>query len=146
MIPVNRSHLTPVNLSRFFDWSPLEEVSRLLEASENGGSTGRFADLDIIEHTDRFEIILDCAGLRREDIEISGEDKEIVIKLTRPKPPAKEGTTVIHQGRRFGSISRSVALPESAWGGEIDACYADGVLTITVDKKPEKQPRKITVK
>jgi HSP20 family protein len=48
--------------------------------------------------------------------------------------------------RTYGSFTRSFTLPE---GADVDHAEADlkhGVLMITIPKKPEHQPRKITLK
>jgi HSP20 family protein len=48
--------------------------------------------------------------------------------------------------RNYGSFSRSFTLPEGAEVERLRASLDQGVLTITVPKKPEVQPKKIAVK
>jgi hypothetical protein len=48
--------------------------------------------------------------------------------------------------RSYGTFSRSFTLPE---GGDVEHCDADlkhGVLTVSVPKKPEHQPKRISLK
>jgi HSP20 family protein len=50
--------------------------------------------------------------------------------------------------RRFGSIQRSIPLPEGVDLDRIEATFKKGVLTVTMPKTPEaqKSERKITIK
>jgi HSP20 family protein len=52
-----------------------------------------------------------------------------------------------HRVERFyGSFTRSFALPNSVVGDQVSADLSDGVLTVTVPKKAEVQPKRIEVK
>ena len=48
--------------------------------------------------------------------------------------------------RQYGSFTRSFALPDMADGERIDAQLTSGVLTLTIAKKAEAKPRKISIK
>jgi HSP20 family protein len=48
--------------------------------------------------------------------------------------------------RRFGSFQRSVQLPSTVDADKVDAVYKNGVLTITLGKKEEAKPKKISVR
>jgi HSP20 family protein len=50
--------------------------------------------------------------------------------------------------RRFGSFVRSVRIPESVDADKIEASFKNGVLKVTLPKKPEgqKPTKKIEVK
>ena len=46
---------------------------------------------------------------------------------------------------RYGSFTRSFTLPEGIDGDNVSADLKNGVLTLSVPKKPEVQPRKVTI-
>ena len=48
----------------------------------------------------------------------------------------------MHLNPRLGKFMRRFPLPESADLDSIRAEYKDGVLTVTVDKKPPPEPKK----
>ena len=48
--------------------------------------------------------------------------------------------------RGFGQIERLINLPETVNSDSIEAELKDGVLVVTIGKKPEAQPRKISIK
>jgi len=47
--------------------------------------------------------------------------------------------------RRYGSFQRIVQLPTSVDSNKVDASFKDGVLTVTIAKRPEAKPRRITI-
>jgi HSP20 family protein len=59
-------------------------------------------------------------------------------------PP--EGYSVHRQERTASRFSRSFTLPCAVNGDAISASLEHGVLTVTLPKAPESQPRQITVK
>jgi HSP20 family protein len=81
-------------------------------------------------------------------------DKELQLQLTqdvltvsgvrRVAPP--EGYSVHRQERTASRFSRSFTLPCAVNGDAISASLEHGVLTVTLPKAPESQPRQITVK
>ena len=52
------------------------------------------------------------------------------------------GVKYIRMERRHGKFLKKFQLPENANSENICACYQDGVLTVTVQKKPPPEPRK----
>ncbi|PAN04747.1 hypothetical protein PAHAL_1G088400 [Panicum hallii] len=54
----------------------------------------------------------------------------------------KQGVRYLRMERRMGKFMRRFPLPESADLDSIRAEYKDGVLTVTVDKKPPPEPKK----
>lgn len=58
---------------------------------------------------------------------------------------ASRRVTVFRNERNRGRFSRLLALPDSVDASQVTALYKDGVLAITLAKKPEVQPRRIEV-
>ncbi len=58
----------------------------------------------------------------------------------------QEGETYYAYERRYGSFSRSFTLPEGVDVENAEADLKNGVLTIAIPKRPEHQPRKISLK
>ena len=85
---------------------------------------------------------------------MSGKDLEIApggdvptVKGEKKEREGKGGNRYVAE-RRFGSFQRSFRLPEDADPGKIEAGFKNGVLTVTLPKRPEAQAqrRKIEVK
>jgi HSP20 family protein len=77
-------------------------------------------------------------NLERGVLSIAGERKPGL-----PKPDAK---TAVHIHERYdGRFRRVVTLPEDADPGAVSARYRDGVLHISIKRRQEAQPRRITI-
>jgi len=85
---------------------------------------------NIVENEVSFVITLDLPGVQQSDIDIAVAKDELVVNATRNKR----------------TLTRAYTLSEHVDQDNIEALLKDGVLTITLLKKPEIQPRKIKVK
>jgi len=85
-------------------------------------------------------------GVREEDLDISLTGNRLTVSGKREEEHREEDDRYYAYERSYGSFSRSFTLPE---GGDVDHARADlsnGVLTVTLPKRPEVQPKKIEVK
>jgi HSP20 family protein len=81
-------------------------------------------------------------------------DKDLNLQLTQDvltvsgerRVATPEGYSVHRQERTPTRFSRSFTLPSQVKGDAIVASLKDGVLTVTLPKAPESQPRQIAVK
>jgi len=122
---------------RFFG-EPLEETGKVIKA---------FAPRVDIEETDK-EIVVkaDLPGVEAKDVEISVSDGVLTMKGEK-KEEREEKKKNYHCVERYvGKFYREIALPPSADPDKIAATTNKGVITVTIPKKPEAQPKKINVK
>ncbi|WP_298181705.1 Hsp20/alpha crystallin family protein [Saccharomonospora sp.] len=78
------------------------------------------------------------------DLDISVHDNLLTIEAQRSEEQAENGRSEF----RYGSFTRTVALPNGAQEDSIDASYQDGILTVRVklSKPEEKKGRQIPVR
>lgn len=88
----------------------------------------------------------DVPGITEEELDISTHNNLLTISGSRSASGRQEGDTYFVYERQYGSFSRSFTLPESADSQAIEAELANGVLTLTIGKKAESRPRKISLK
>ena len=86
----------------------------------------------------------DVPGVKEKDIQISMNQGALSISGER-KSDAPEGYAVHRQERGAMSFARAFSLPVPVDADRTTAIIKDGVLTITLAKAPEAQPRKIGV-
>jgi hypothetical protein len=68
-------------------------------------------------------------------------------KLKRKAPRLAYAALGKRQNARgFGKVTRSVSLPDTVDPSTITAELTNGVLHVTITKRPESQPKKIEVK
>ena len=100
--------------------------------------------VDIREEAERFVILADLPGVDPAQIEINMDKGILSIKGER-KAEEADGTRYSRQERAHGVFFRRFALPESANPDGIAATGRNGVLEISIPKRPEASPRRINV-
>ena len=110
-------------------------------------ATGNFVPaVDVYEDTHKVVLKLEVPGIRKEDLDIRVEGRTLTVKGER-KFESEEKEENFHRiERRFGSFVRSFTLPNTVDVENIDATSTDGVLTLSLNKKPEAKPKQIEVK
>ncbi|MCL1633782.1 Hsp20/alpha crystallin family protein [Luteimonas sp. SX5] len=101
--------------------------------------------VDIKEEPNRFVIYADLPGIDPQDIEVQMDKGILSIKGERSSESTAETERFSRVERRYGSFHRRFALPDSADADGIAASGRNGVLEITIPKKPETTPRRIQV-
>jgi HSP20 family protein len=86
----------------------------------------------------------DVPGLSEKDVHVTLNESGVSISGERKVAPP-EGYSAHRQERSSFSFSRSLALPCKVNPEQTQASVKNGVLTITLAKAPEAQPRQIAV-
>jgi HSP20 family protein len=127
-------------------------LGRLFSGSQGAGDGGaRLAPygVDIREDQDHFYVEAELPGFKKEDVDITLENQQLTISAerrdeTKQGEPGKKGELLLHE-RRFSKFLRSFTLPPTVDEQTVNAKLADGVLTVTLNKREETKPRKISV-
>ncbi|MGY6517522.1 MAG: Hsp20/alpha crystallin family protein [Lysobacteraceae bacterium] len=130
-----------------------DEITRVFEKffgeGENDQSnivTSQWAPrVDIREESGRFVIIADIPGVDPKDIEIQMDKGILSIKGERRAESREENERYSRVERQHGIFHRRFALPDSADPEQVSASGRHGVLEISIPKRPETTPRRITV-
>lgn len=101
--------------------------------------------VDIKEEANQFVLFADIPGVNPEDIEVQMDKGMLTIKGERSEEQVSESENFSRIERRHGSFHRRFALPDSADPEGISASGHNGVLQITIPKRPETTPRRIKV-
>ncbi len=124
------------------------EIKRFFDADNDGSNTATAQwtpRVDIKEEADRFVIYADLPGIDPQDIELQMDKGILSIKGERKNESAAGTERFSRIERRGGSFHRRFALPDSADADGIAATGKNGVLEISIPKKPETTPRRIQV-
>ena len=85
-------------------------------------------------------------GVKPEDVEVTISGDVLTIKAeTRAEEEVKR-EDYLYQERRYGTFSRTVALPRAIKTDEAEASFESGVLTLTIPRAEEARPKTIQVK
>lgn len=101
--------------------------------------------VDIKEEPERFVILADLPGMDPDQIEVNMDKGMLSIRGERTAEEKTENERYSRVERAHGVFYRRFALPESANPDGIAATGRNGVLEITIPKRPETTPRRITV-
>ncbi len=101
--------------------------------------------VDVYEDAQKLALKLEVPGIRREDLDIHIEGRTLTVKGQRTFAAEEKEENFHRIERRFGSFVRSFTLPATVDTDQIAATSADGVLSISLAKKPEAKPKQITV-
>jgi HSP20 family protein len=91
-----------------------------------------------------YDIVLELPGVDPEDIDVSVEGDNVVVKGEKRSEHTEEGRTFFFSEREYGAFLRSFRLPADAKTDAIAADCANGVLTLRVPKvvsEPEGKKR-----
>ncbi len=101
--------------------------------------------VDIREEAARFVILADIPGVEPRDIEIHMDKGILSIKGERKTEKREETERYSRVERQHGVFYRRFALPDSANPDGISAQGRNGVLEISIPKRPDTTPRRIAV-
>jgi HSP20 family protein len=124
-------------------WDPFREMSPLFSSE---GTKGMFVpDVDVKETPSSYVFKADVPGLKEKDVDVSFTGNRLTLSGKREEEKHEESATFFTTERSYGSFTRSFTLPAGTDTEHATADLKEGVLTITVPKKPEVQPKKIPV-
>ncbi len=136
-------------------WNPIREMAamqgaldRLFDenwrAVRNGANAGSLA-LDVHETDQAYVINAVVPGVSADALSISLHDGVLTISGEVPQA-AHENSRALLLERSYGKFQRSIRLPLPVDASAVEATIENGVLTLTLPKSPEAQPRMIPVK
>ena len=103
--------------------------------------------LDVSEDDKTYTVKAEIPGVKKEDINVSVDGNLVSLSAeVKSEKEEKEGKKVVRRERYHGSVSRSFTLGSDVDMGRAEAKYEDGVLHLTLPKKPDAEARKLTVK
>lgn len=136
-------------------WDPFREltalqgeVNRLFSRFGDGTTSERQSwtpSVDVIETDDAIKLHAELAGMDPKDISIEVQDNVLTVSGERRFKEEVKEDKYYRIERRYGSFTRSIALPQTVDESKIEATYSDGVLEVTVPKAEIAKPKKITV-
>ncbi|XVJ58496.1 MAG: Hsp20/alpha crystallin family protein [Tepidisphaera sp.] len=141
------------NLGKYESRPTLIPISKFLESvfsdpfftvSANGVDEGALA-LDISEDSKHVIVRASLPGFTKENIEAEVHDGVLTIKATQSEQSEEKSERFYRKERRFGSVSRRVALPCAVTEAEAKAEFINGVLTLRLPKSVKDAPRKVAI-
>lgn len=127
------------SLNRFFsDFDEEGTINLRDELSEDY----RRAMSDFKETENEFIVNIEIPGVNKEDIDLNVNENQVEVKATKKQEKESKKDEDSDSKRSFYSKSysgfyQSFTLPQEADSEKIQAKYENGVLTLTIPKKPK---------
>ncbi len=137
-------------------WSPMRdmallrgEMDRLFGATNaplfESASSGEFVPpVDVVETEDAYTFSADLPGMRLEDIKVHLADNVLTLRGQRVAT-ATDNASYVHTERAHGAFERTFRLGTPVQSENVSAKYADGVLTVRVNKSEALKPKEILI-
>ncbi len=145
LIPWRDSHLVEEARREFDD--VFRRVFGPLTENGNGNRKMTWSPhIDMSESDKSIIVKADVPGVDPKDIDVTVQNG--VLTLTGEKKEEREEKQKNYQRteRFFGQFYRAIALPTGVDENNVAATTSKGVITITIPKKPDAQPKKVTIK
>jgi HSP20 family protein len=140
----------------FRDLASLQDrVERLFEESfrslrgtqreEGLEGTAWVPAVDILEKENEIVLRADLPGLDPKEVEIQVQDGTLTLRGERKFESDVKEDNYRRVERVYGSFVRSFTLPQTVDPEKVAAEYKNGVLEVTLPKRPEAKPKQIKV-
>lgn len=139
-------------------WDPFQELAnmrltldRMFDQPFTGRSLFRGNDapvalsLDVRESEDAFLVQAAIPGVEPKDVSIEVEGDVLTISGEFGQEEANEGETFLRREIRWGSFSRALQLPPTVDPAAASATFENGMLKLSLPKKPEAKTLKISI-
>jgi HSP20 family protein len=99
-------------------------------------------DVDLRETQDAYMLESDLPGFKQDEVEITITGDRLTISGRR-EPPKEESRQYLLRERPAGEFVRTFVMPTGTDPEGVRADFKDGVLLVTIPKRPEIKARKI---
>lgn len=127
-----------------FGGSVFDELAERTRPSTTRSAAAAAAPADVDETADAIRVLMDLPGLDGDKITINFKVDTLTIEAERAAPKVAGEKSLLRE-RGFGKIKRTFTVNVPVDSERVQAAYEHGVLTVTLPKREEAKPHKITV-
>lgn len=136
------------DITRFEPWKNLEEMFKDFRLAPSWGAMEGEPriKMDVTESDKEYTVKADIPGVSKDDIKVTVEGNQVSINVeVKKENEEKKDGSVIRCERYYGRQFRSFALDQDVDDSKADAKYANGVLELTLPKKPGKSSKQLSI-
>jgi HSP20 family protein len=101
--------------------------------------------IDVAENDKAYTIKADIPGVRKDDIDVAVEGRQVSITARSTHQMEKKDLTSLYTERNEGQFFRSFTLPGEVDDGAAEAKYTDGVLNLTLPKRSNGGHKRVKI-
>ena len=134
-------------------WDPFAELGelrtrfdRMFDEWLDGRERAWTPAIDVVRENGHLVVRADIPGIKPEEVKIEVEDDILTIFGEHTESVEEKDENYVRRERRYGSFSRSMALPVGTNAKQIKAKTHDGVVEVTIPlpKEAKKEAVRIT--
>lgn len=137
----------PATITR---WEPFAELGELRTRFDRmlgdiGGERPWAPAMDVVHEDGSLIIRADIPGIKPEEVKIEVEDDILTVSGAHEESTEEKDKNYLRRERRYGSFSRSMALPSGVDVKKIKAQTKDGVVEVAIPLPKEEDKKAITI-
>jgi HSP20 family protein len=101
--------------------------------------------MDVTEGDAAYTVKAEIPGVKKEDIKVDVQGNEVTIAAELKRETEEKDGKSLRSERYFGQQTRSFTLSSDIDDAKVEAKYVDGVLLLTLPKKPGKSSKQVTI-
>jgi len=144
----NISRYDPLSLARTDPFGDIDDLFKgfFMRPVLFEGQQQMQIKMDVKEDDNAYTVHADIPGVKKEDIHVSIEGNQVSISAeTKTEKEEKKGEKVLRSERYYGKVARSFTLAHDVDEAKAQAKYTDGVLELTLPKKPATAGKKLAI-
>ena len=132
----------------YYGSSPFDLLDKLFIEGSRLAPAHRTPAVDVREGDSSYEIEAELPGVSEKDIRVELKDGILSLSTVSgsEKKESRDDLNWLIREREERSYFRSFTLPEDVDSEKIEASFKDGILKLSLPRKPESAPRLVTVK
>lgn len=125
-------------------FSMLRDIERMFDRAPNAPSKW-LPRIDVFDRDKEIVVRVEVAGVDPDDVEVTVEDRTLTISGARSFETTEEDNGFHRREIFTGEFKRSLVLPAGLDATEVTARANNGILEVTIPRRPEVLPRKVKV-
>ena len=133
-------------------WEPFAELGelrsrfdRMFEELTDGREQRWAPAIDVERDNGNLVVRADVPGIKPEEVKIEVQDDILTVSGSHEERKEKKDKDFLRRERRYGSFSRSMALPPGVEAKKIKAKTHDGVVEVTIPLPKEANKETVTI-
>jgi len=133
-------------------WEPFAELGelrsrfdRMFDQLTDGSERAWTPAMDVERDNGNLVVRADVPGIKPDEVKIEIEDDILTVSGAHEERKEDKDKRFLRRERRYGSFSRSMALPPGVEAKKIKAKTHDGVVEVTIPLRKEAKKEKIEI-
>jgi HSP20 family protein len=134
-------------------WEPFAELGELrTRLDQIFGELGNDRErawtpaIDVVRDNGNLVVRADVPGIKPQEVKVEVEDDILTVSGEHEERKERKDEGYLRRERRYGSFSRSMALPSGVDPKKIKAKTHDGIVEVTIPLPKEPEKKKIEIK